>query len=57
MPNWRKAFYSILFFFMVAAAEMGNIIGEHKNWETSYVGKRDGEHRVSNSIIYGILRR
>jgi hypothetical protein len=31
MPNWRKAFYSILFFFMVAAAEMGNIIGEHKS--------------------------
>jgi hypothetical protein len=27
MPNWRKVLYSLLFFFMVAAAEMGNIIG------------------------------
>jgi hypothetical protein len=27
MPNWRKVLYSILFFIMVAAAEIGNIIG------------------------------
>jgi hypothetical protein len=49
MPNWRKAFYSILFFFMVAAAEMGNIIGEHKRgghhrWAHER-GNITGEHR------------
>ena len=29
MPGWRKFLYSLMFFFMVATAEIGNIIGEY----------------------------
>ena len=43
MPNWRKAFYSVLFFFMVAAAEMGNIIGKLLKKKESL-----GKNRLNN---------
>ena len=31
MPAWRKLLWSLFFFVMVAAADIGNIIGKHVN--------------------------
>ena len=40
MPAWRKLLWSLFFFVMVAAADIGNIIGKNVNMKNVRRGKK-----------------
>ena len=52
MPSWRKLAWSIFFFLMVAAADIGNIIGnyQHKDGNNLTERERDGREKLLQQI-------